>query len=615
MKKYIILFLCMGVGSLFLNSCLEKYLDKAPESGLTEDMVFSKYDNTRLYFDYVYNFLDENITAGGYVGDGVFNASSLKISFVGSLDLDCCCDWCDAGRVMWWQYYKWGPLGDNVNGHFYPYILVPFFQHIRRANMVLQNINKLTDGKQTDIDDLIAQAHFVRAFCHFELFRLWGPMPYLTQPIGPYDQWDIPRLSAHETCLSIAADMDTAYTYFEKAGKMRRDPGPNQVGNLNAPDQNRPSGVAAKGYKARALLYAASPLNEGSSADWQAAATASWEAIEIAEQNGYSLLSAENYKQNYVGTTYTNEQLWACYFGTIRYSDASSYCKQLFCAIFTNSKTSTSGLNPTQGSVDCFETKWGDPLNTQEQRDAATALGHYNEQDPFTNRDPRFYIDIIYNTAPIPGYGTAKIYFDASSGTAVPSELINPSFRGITHTGYYMRKVWGGQSVKNDVSPDYTFLMMRLGELYLDYAEAANEAYGPNTAAPGASITAVQAINTIRGRWGASDLAPVQSQFTTSTESFRPRIKNERNVELCFEGHYYYDIRRWKDAPVTMAGPLMGNMPYKVPVDATYPTGYKYTRLPLSADRQSRWYDAKYYLPFLSTDYYKMKNFDPGQVW
>jgi hypothetical protein len=59
----------------------------------------------------------------------------------------------------------------------------------------------------------------------------------------------------------------------------------------------------------------------------------------------------------------------------------------------------------------------------------------------------------------------------------------------------------------------------------------------------------------------------------------------------------------------------MKNMPEKVPVSAENPTGFKYTRLPLSDDRQSRWFDAKYYLPFTSSDYYKMKNFDAGQVW
>ena len=201
---------------------------------------------------------------------------------------------------------------------------------------------------------------------------------------------------------------------------------------------------------------------------------------------------------------------------------------------------------------------------------------------------------------------------------------------GITKTGYYQRKIWGGQSVRNNISVLYTCAMIRLGELYLDYAEAVNEGFGPTTPAPGATMTAVDAVNLIRNggtsatgqtftRWPTDELAPLQDQFTASKELMRDRIKNERNVELCFEGHYYYDIRRWKDAPVTMAGPLMGNMPEKLQEGtydpAEYPSGFKYTRLPLSDDRQSRWFDAKYYLPFTTADYYKMKNFDPGQVW
>jgi starch-binding outer membrane protein, SusD/RagB family len=613
MKKYIILFLSVWGGSLLFTSCLEQYLDKAPESGLNVDAVFSKYDNAFKYIDFVFNSATTGIN-----GRGVFCTSELGMTNLGSLDLDCVTDFCDAGRVMWWAYQKWGPCGDNIydggGDDEYP-IWTSFWQSIRRCNNFLKNVNKLTDGNQADIDDLIGRAHFVRAFCHFELFRFWGAMPYVTQVLGPDDQWDIPRLSKRETMIKVAADMDTAYTYFEKAGKIRRDPLPGQSGHLNAPDQKYPNGVTAKAYKGRALLYAASPLNNdnGNVADWQAAAVANWEAIKLAEQNGYALLSATDYTKNYIGTNYSNEMLWGHYWGTVSYSAGIN--KQMSCAVFTNSKTSTSGLNPTQGTVDLWETKWGDPLFTQAERDAATALGHYNEQDPFTNRDPRFYIDIIYNTAPIPGYGTAKIYFEVINGVTVNNELIDRSFAGTTRTGYYQRKIWGGQSIKNPISPQYTCAMIRLGELYLNYAEAANEGYGPNTAAPGATMTAVQAINAIRGRWTATDLAPVQAQFTTSTTVFRPRIKNERKVELSFEAHYYFDIRRWKDAPVTMAGPLMGNVAEKVAVSGLYPTGYKYTRLPLSDDRQSRWYDAKYYLPFLTADYYKMKKFDPGQVW
>ncbi len=139
-----------------------------------------------------------------------------------------------------------------------------------------------------------------------------------------------------------------------------------------------------------------------------------------------------------------------------------------------------------------WETKWGDPLNTQADRDAATALGHYNEQDPFVNRDPRFYIDIIYNGAPIPGTwgknkdGTANIYFEMVGGVA--DNGLNLSIllmQELHETGYYVRKIWGGQSIKNDITVQTTCAMIRLGELYLNYAEAANEGYGPTTPATG----------------------------------------------------------------------------------------------------------------------------------
>jgi len=620
MKRYITFSLSVLLGAFFLTSCLEEYLDKAPESGLTEAEVFSKFENAKKFFDHVYN---PNTDVNG----GVYYSSELRITAKGSLDYDCVTDFCDAGRVMWWQYHKWGPLGDN-NVHFDP-MLRAHFKNIRKANMFLKFVKDektLTDGKQEEIDDLIAQAYFVRGLCHFDVFRLWGPMPYITKPIGPDDLWDIPRLTARETMLNVAADMDTAVIWFEKAGKMRRDPLPGQVGHLNAPDQKIPNGVTAKAYKARALLYAASPLNNptNNAEDWKAAATANWEAIKVAEQYGYDLLTPADYTKNYYGVMYSNEMLWGDYYGAVRYN--TGITKQPYNGVFCNHKTNNSGLCPTQGTVDMWETKWGDPLNTQADREAATALGHYNEQDPFVNRDPRFYLDIIYNGAPIPGYGTAKIYFEMVEGNQVFSELVDPAYAGITRTGYYVRKIWGGQSIKNNISVLTTCAMIRLGELYLNYAEAANEGFGPMTPAPGASMTAVDAVNFIRNggvsatghsvtRWSTDELAPVQSRFTASKELMRKRIKNERNVELSWEGHYYYDIRRWKDAPVTMAGPLMGNMPEKVPVSSDYPTGYKYTRVPLSDDRQSRWFDAKYYLPFNSADYYKMKSFDPGQVW
>ena len=108
----------------------------------------------------------------------------------------------------------------------------------------------------------------------------------------------------------------------------------------------------------------------------------------------------------------------------------------------------------------------------------------------------------------------------------------------------------------------------------------------------------------------------VLPEFAASKEKLRDRIKNERTIELCFEGaHYFHDIRRWKDAPAVMGGTVMRVDVEKVPVSTTYPTGYKYTRLPLSADRQVRWKEAMYYFPFNTEDMYKMKNFVSNEVW
>ncbi|WP_090382397.1 RagB/SusD family nutrient uptake outer membrane protein [Dyadobacter sp. SG02] len=615
MKRFITILCVPVLLILLLGSCVEDYLDKAPESGLTPDDVFSKYENFKKYFDDIYegNRLD-GTTWRPY---NIKNGYSLYFDFWDQkYTLEALTDMSDMGRVMDAQVIKAGQISAIINKMTYDPqrrpILGSMFYIIRKCNTALKNIGMLKDASQVDINDFKGQAHFIRAFAHFELFRLWGPMPYLTTVMDQDDEWDIPRLSKRETLVRIAMDMDSAAMYFEQADLMRRDPGPGVAGHLNNPEQKRPTGVAAKAFKARALLYAASPLNnEKGNIDWEDAAKANWEAIQIAERYGYELLSLDDYKKNYIGTTYSNEQLWAWYAGTKPYNNGDLNGQMN--GVFGGGKTGWSGECPTQNTVDKFETKWGEPLNTPADRQAATAAGHYSEQDPYKDRDPRFYIDIIYNTAPVPGYGNAKIYYETKDGAAIYGQLLDQSYAGITRTGYYERKTWGEQSVNNKTTPQYTDPLIRLGELYLNYAEAANEAYGPNGIAPGASMTALQALNRIRTRAGMPNVLPA---YATTKDKFRDRIKNERTVELCFEGgHYYHDIRRWKDAPKVMGGTLYRVDVEKVAVSTTHPTGFKYTRMPLSADRQTRWKEAMYYLPFNTEDMYKMKNFVPNEVW
>lgn len=617
MKKFIILLLFTGVSIFIAPSCLEDYLDKAPESGLSEEEIYTKLDNFKKFFNAVYEGQKYYSGASAWRDYNIKTAFPLYFSFWDQkYSLEGMTDAADQGRYMEGHTFKAGSCSFinkfTYDGNRRP-ILESMFMCIRISNIALEKIDLIQDASQEDKDDLIAQAHFVRAFCHFELNRWWGPMPYLTKALGPDDQWDIPRLSKYESYRQVALDMDTAAMYYEKAGRMRRDLGPGQAGHLNHPDQPKPNGVAAKAYKARALLYAASPLNnDKGQAAWEDAAKASWEAIQIAEQYQYALLTAADYKKNYVGTRYTNEQLWAWDAGDKAWNNGDF--AGIFNGIIGQSVSSWSGVHPSQNFVDKFETKWGEPLNTAADRAAAAAAGHYNEQDPYKDREPRFYINILYNQAPITGFtgGKANFSYEVKDGKTTYGQFIDPAYLGRSYTGYHVRKIWGEASQFNKTTVRYNDPLMRLTELYLNYAEAANEAYGPNGMAPGATMSAVQAINKVRARIAQVDVLP---QYTASKEIFRERIKNERNVEMAFEGHYYFDIRRWMDAPKAYAGPIIGVQVEKVATSPQYPTGYKYTRYQLEALRQSLWKDAMYYLPFNPEDNFKMKNFVPNEVW
>ena len=609
-------------------ACLEDYLNEAPDAGLTAAVVFSKYTNMLKFFDSVYD--GQRVVSGTTYDFNIKTAHPLYFALRMEYTWDGMTDMSDNGRQYESQSIKAGQMGGTIDKFAGPVsaknmaILVSLFEVIRVCNTTLANIDKMQDALQVDKDDLIGQAHFIRAYAHFGLFRIWGPMPYLTKALVSGDQFDVPRLSRYETCIKIAQDFDTAYTYFKKAGIMRRDPDL----LMTSAKQFRPTGVAAIALKSRVLLYAASPQNNKNGiSDWQAAAKACWTALDTAKFYGYALqtggtaaLLKQAYKNNFMNVARTNEQLWSYYanynnpnIANPNYSIGLTTVQSMTNAVFAQQATAMSGENPTQNFVDRFETRWGDPLNTPADRSAATALLHYVDQDPYANRDPRFTWGIIYNqTTEIAGYNPANIYYETINGKQVFSDLLNyAAFLGVSHTGYYQRKTIYDSNTKVATSYNLTDPVIRLAELYLNYAEAAAQGYGgENGISPGATLTATQAANVVRTRVGMpafpTGLSPVV---------FMSRLKNERIVELCFEGHYFYDIRRWLDAPAAMNQVLYGMDIEKVPVSSTYPKGFRYIRLPLPADRQSTWKDEMYTFPFTTEDNYKMRNFTPNPIW
>lgn len=636
MRATYIFCLLIVTGVVFMTSC-EDYLDKAPESGLSDEDVFSKYENFMKYFDGIYTGQTQlpqrpTTPALAWWDLNIKNAHPLYYCVRDQKTTwDTYTEVADAARGLSGLVFKTGsflPYAFVYTKWRYVPVLASMFSVIRISNMAFEKIGMLQDASRQEIDDILGQAYFIRAYANFALLRTWGPMPYITKVLGGEDIWDQERLSKYEYLLKIAADFDSAAFYFQKAGLMRRDnPVSGAPGHLTHPNMFRPNGCAALAFKGRALLYAASPLNNGGLTGqpwekstgegqlaWEKAAKANWEALQAALQNGYQLLSPADYKFNFVKASYSNEQIWGFDAGATAYNNAAK--QWIINGLMSANKTSNNPTCPTQNAVDRFETKWGDPLNTEADRQAAISLGHYNPQNPYKDRDPRFEIDIMYNTQNIPGYGTAKIYYENVSGVPKYSEQLNTDYAGRTYTGYYLAKYWGGESTKNRVNVGQTDPLIRLAELYLNYAEASNEAYGPNTQAPGASMTAVQAINIIRGRFNH---VPVQSQFTTSKEIFRVRIKNEIFVELCYEGHHwFYNTRRWMDAPQLIREGVWGMDIEKLGAGydpAQYPTGYRYTRVKLPDNKQPVWKDAMYYFAFELDDVQKMKNFIPNISW
>lgn len=604
-------------------SCVScNFLDVDPELGITEDEVFSTYKNYKLYFDYIY-FKDSSINLynihEAYPMFMDFN--KRRFAFVSTTDA------ADAGRLLRAQQeVKAGKLAQETCGDFtisseYRPFVTAMFKIIRIANRSIENIGRLTNAKPAEKADILGSAYFARAYAHFALCRFMGGMPYIAE--SQKDDWDLPRLSNHETYTLAAKDFYTAYEYLKEAGKMRRDARPGVAGHLAAADMDRASGCAALALRARSLMYAASPLsNQNGTDDWKEAAEAYGLALKVAKEWGYDLLSKEQYTDNFFGKESTNETLWG-YCHQVKGNSSSLSAILAYPQSYYNNG---SGICPTQNFVDKYETADGYPLNTAADRAVAISKGSYNEQDPYSNRDPRFDLTILHDGSTTPYVeGVVNIYFDPVTVTYPATKIssntskfggewgANDGTKGYSNTGYYLRKQWRGSRGDKDVSYVLLDPLVRLGEMYLSYAECVNEAYGPHDRTQSFETTAVEAVNLIRTRIGMPEL---RSEYTGDKDAFRERVRNERNVELAFEGnHYYYDIRRWKIAPQTMTQKLEGMYIESCAVSKDYPKGRKYERRVIPTNRQGTWKDYMYYWPLPDTEADKLVNFKNNERW
>ena len=295
------------------------------------------------------------------------------------------------------------------------------------------------------------------------------------------------------------------------------------------------SGRIARAVLAQAALMAASPaFADGSGVTYEQAAKYAKNVLDL--NGGISGIDTDGLEwyadpnmSNLSGGECPKEVMWRTEKSNNNDLEADNYPPSIY---------GKGRINPTQNLVDAFPAANGYPI--------ANAKSGFDAENPYANRDPRLAKYIIFN-GQTAGSGSSVINTQADNSANLDG--LNKDVSKSTRTGYYMKKL-----LRQDINLDpnvnskqnhYT-ARIRYTELYLDYAEAANEAYGPTG---GSGFSAYDVIKAIRQRAGIKDengQDPYLESIKNDKDKMRELIRNERRIELCFEGFRFWDLRRWK---------------------------------------------------------------------
>lgn len=415
-----------------------------------------------------------------------------------------------------------------------------YYAGIRKVNLFLEKLTTTIAETNSIPEELRprmrGEAIFLRAMFHFELVKRYGSIPYVDQVLTIETAETVPQLSFDEVVDRIVEDCDTAFVYLPEE-------------NTDA-DMGRVINASAMALKSRALLYAASPLsNPGNDiAKWERAAEA---AKALLDMKG-PVVSLESRFEYVFENPFSREVLLAT-----QPQNTNNFERLNFPVSYGGQ-----GLtNPTQEMVDAFDTKYGVPI-TQDSR--------YDPKYPYEDRDDRFYSTILYNGANFKGR-QVETYVGGKDGLQ--------SAPTATKTGYYLKKfVDPSVDIDRGTTVRKPWIIFRFAEAYLNYAEAMNEVYGPIDSVYDAvyDLRKRNYILTSRARYPAG----------MTKGQMRERLKKERMVELAFEEHRFWDLRRWKDAENVLNRPVHG---MRINFNAA-DTTYSYQRFEV----EDRVFDAKF---------------------
>ncbi|HYW96196.1 MAG TPA: RagB/SusD family nutrient uptake outer membrane protein [Bacteroidales bacterium] len=476
------------------------------------------------------------------------------------------------------------------------------FRAIRDCNIFIDHIGEVMDMTDQEKATWKAEAIFLKAYYHFLLLRQYGPVPIVDHNLA---------IDASEDAVRVRRDpVDQVFDYIVKTIDLAMKNLPER--NTAANDIGRVDKVVAAAVKSRVLLYAASPLYNGNSdyyetftgkdgekffnttydpEKWKLAADAAKEAIDLALASGVEMYTYNDVVPAFDSTAYDSAEVKALY--NYRYMFTDKWNKELIwgnsnpvdngdwwtlqaAAMMINPDASSNyaawqWVSPTLQAAEMYYTKNGLPIDedlsfTYDRRYSVTVIppeeGLHAQVGEVTanlhlNREPRFYASIGFDRGINRTWGT-KWNLKMRKGEDYGRRAMTNDY---VITGYVLKKTCHPSSIGEDYNKlvVYPWPIIRLAELYLNYAEASNEYYGP-------SQDVYDALNIIRERSGVPDIEVAWSDPAfvkdvdkhLTKDGLRDIVRQERSIELAFEGQRYYDVRRWKKASEYFNTPVKG---------------------------------------------------------
>ncbi len=499
----------LAVVMLALASCGDK-MDYKEYSVFDEDYVKTTFARSAGLVTSVYNDLDYDF--GNYSGALLASATDESV-------------YSHSGNAIE-KFYDGGWSASNNND---ASLWTKCWRGISYANLFLTEFKDQTfEDYLTDLDykaelhqyqNLQFEARFLRAYYYFLLVRSFGGVPLITTTMDATEINSQPRATSDEVFQFINSEckaiQDTIVKDYSDLGAMQLK-SKNETGRVN--------NLCVLALKARASLYYASPLfNPNNDRErWHQAALDNLELINTCRARGMKL--SADYGALFQKDNWQNSE--ECILVRRIVSASNTFEKYNFPIGLENAG---GGNCPTQNLVDAYEMTNGKAITD--------ADSGYDPQNPYANRDARLAMTVAVNGEQWPNE-TLETFIGGAN--ALPITYATP-------TGYYLKKYVNKSltiGALNATTERHHWVIFRLAEFYLNYAEAMLNYTGSGyETSSGLSMTAAAALNVVRARAKQPNLAA-----GLDANQFKERLQNERFVELAFEGHRFYDLRRWKVA-------------------------------------------------------------------